>query len=220
MFLDKLFKTKKISMIEIPDPKSPFLFNARIVPVGASYECEFVPNLRREVPIMNLKQDEEVVLKEGTWKNQKMYYVLNKAGTDLAVLPEPLVKYLDDMVNDLELRATAEQNDPFVINLNVYGEYKKEWDFYDGTAGAKEKEYTYGVITNNDFPHIPVNEIKCKLSLVEDTYVIKAGRKMIGTIDPKKTERLTSMLNKYECITTVKLKPYSRNAGVLMILRF
>ena len=221
MLFDKLLKPKeKPAPQQYNTPTSPLLFKLRIEPNGTNYECILNPRIKRQSILARMKPGDPVGLVTGKWENETLFLVLNLAGADIASLPEPFYKYMNDMIKDLQICGRIVQTDPLVLNLEIHGEYKKKWDLKNPTVGPRGKEYTYYVNTPDEYMRLPVHEIPCELTLVNDIYTVTAAGKMIGTLYPDRKERLTDMLKRYNCITTVRLEPYCYNSKVLMELRF
>lgn len=221
MLFDKLLKPKeKPAPQQYNTPTSPLLFKLRIEPYGTNYECILNPRIMRQSIIARMKPGDPVGLVKGKWESETLFLVLNLSGADIASFPEPFYRYMNDMIKDLQICGTVTQTNPLSLNLEIHGEYKKKWDLKNPTTGKLGKEYTYAVNTPEEYMRLPVHEIPCKLTLVGDTYTVTAGRKMVGTLYPKNTERLTEMLGKYDCVTTVRLEPRCYNSKVLMELRF
>ena len=214
----KVLEPEPLDLIDLPDLSAPLLFTLRMLPDGTTYDCHNVKNLNRQTAIGLLKPGDPVVFQEGKWEGEKVLWVLTRSGTDIGAFPKPFIDYLNSMVKDMQMGATVDQTVPLALNIEVHGEYKKKWKLYDGTP--LRKEYIYGVSVTDEYMKIPPQEILCDLVQIEDTMVIKAAGMMIGTINPKKVGRLQSMLDQYDCVTTVYADPHNYNSSIKMVLRF
>lgn len=219
MLFDKLFK-KPEPAVEIKNPIYPILFTLEMEPYGTNFECLRNGRKQRSAQIKKMKLGDPIVIDKGKWQSETLLLVINDKGLDVGSFPEPFYKYMTGLVDNLQIGGTVTNKEPFTINMEVRGQYRKEWEFAEVQPGPKGKEYAYNVTTNEEYMCLPTDEIPCQLVLVEDTYTIKAAGRMIGTINPRKTEKLKNMLDKHECTTTLKLVPNYYAGSVKMVLRF
>lgn len=215
MIFDKLFKK-----IEIRKPVYPVLFSFETQPYGTGFECLKNGRMKRPAQIKKMKVGDPVTFELSKWYNETILLVVNSKGVDVGSYPEPFYKYLTGLVKNPQISGTVTSLDPFTINVEVRGEYKRAWEFADTAPGERGKEYEYNVNTGEDFMCLPTEEIPCQLVLVEDTYTVKAAGRAIGTISPKRTEKLKKMLDQYNCTTTLRLEPHYYDGSVRMVLRF